>query len=198
MFFAFFLGRPYNKVMDTFFNKIRYYDYHIYLFFHNAISGRPWLNGFYLFFAKYGIVLCLLSFIYLVLKRKIEAFITSFVAMGFAITADFFISMFWRRPSPYLAHSDEVLTPITHGLKVSATSFPSVHTYIAFAIATSIFLYGHKRLGSALFVVAALIGIGRVGAGLHYPTDVIGGAFLGIASGILAFLLVHSAEKRWK
>lgn len=184
--------------MGLFFDKIRLYDYDIYRFFHVAIHGRPWLNEAYLFFAKYGIVFFFLAFIYLILQRKIQAFICSFVAMAFAVTVDFFILVFWKRPRPFISHSIEIMTPITQGLRVDSASFPSVHTYISFAIATSVFLYGHKRLGTLLFLLALLVAIGRVGAGLHYPSDVIGGAFLGIASGIFAYLIVHNAEKRWE
>jgi len=182
----------------NFIDKFRYYDYHTYLYFHAAIVNRPWLNGTYLFFSKYVIVLFFLSFIYLILRRKINAFICTFVAMSIAGIADLVITYFWKRPQPFISHSSEVMTPIIQGLRVESTSFPSVQTYIAFAIATSVFLYGHKKLGTVLFILAAGIAIGRMGAGLHYPSDVIAGALLGISSGIIAFLLVHKHEKEWE
>jgi undecaprenyl-diphosphatase len=183
--------------MITAFEKARYYDFLIYKFFHGAIHGRPWLNEFYLFLAKYGIVFFFLSFIYLIMQKKVQAFICSFLAMTFAAATDFIIAVFWKRPRPFVSHSNEIMTPIIQGLRVDRVSFPSAHTYISFAIATSIFLYGHKRLGTLLFLLALLVAIGRVGAGLHYPSDVIGGALLGIASGIFAYLIIHNAEKRW-
>jgi len=179
-------------------NKIKQYDYLLYRFFHGAIHDRPWLNDFYLFFSKYGIIFFFLSYIYLIWRRKINAFICTFVAMAIAGGVDLLIIMFWRRPRPFVSHSNEVLTPITEGLRVYSVSFPSVHTYVAFAIATSLFLYGHRRLGSILFVLAALVAIGRMGAGLHYPSDIIGGALLGVASGIAAYLIIHSKEKKWE
>ncbi len=184
--------------MDTIFDKIRLYDYRIYKFFHGAIYGHLWIGDFYLFFAKYGIVLFFLAYIYLILKRKIEAFICTFVAMAIALSIDLIIVLAWKRPRPFISHSDEIMTPITEGLRVTSISFPSVHTYIAFAIATSVFLYGHKRLGTLLFFLALAIAISRVGAGLHYPSDIIGGALLGIASGIFAYIIVSSSEKRWE
>ncbi|MCX6808344.1 MAG: phosphatase PAP2 family protein [Candidatus Berkelbacteria bacterium] len=184
--------------MNNILNKIRYDDYEIYRILHGAISGRPWLNETYLFFAKYGIVFFFLSFIYLILQKRINAFICAFMAMGIAAIVDFVIVIFWKRPRPFISHSSEILTPITQGLRVYSVSFPSVHTYIAFAIATSVFLYGHKKLGTALFVLATCVAIGRVGAGLHYPSDVIAGAFLGIASGIMAYLITHAKESKWE
>jgi len=118
--------------------------------------------------------------------------------MAVAGLADFLIMFLWKRPRPFISHSNEIMTPVTAGLRVDSSSFPSAHTYICFAIATSIFLYGHKRLGTALLVLAMAVGIGRIGAGLHYPSDVIGGALLGIASGIFAYLIVRRKEKSWQ
>jgi len=184
--------------MEHFFDLARIYDYHTYLFFHGAIHGRPWLNEIYLFCAKYGIVVFFLSYIYLILRRKVNAFYCTFVAMSIAAFVDLLIALFWRRPRPFISHSSEVMTPIIEGLRVYSVSFPSVHTYVAFAIATSIFLYGHKRLGAFLFVLAILVGIGRVGAGLHYPSDVLAGALLGISSGIVAYWIVHNNEHKWE
>jgi len=188
----------YNVSMEQIFDLARIYDYQSYLFFHGAIHDRPWLNEAYLFFAKYGIIFFFLSYIYLILKRKVNAFYCTFVAMAVAGLIDLVITIFWRRPRPFISHSSEVMTPIVQGLRVYSISFPSVHTYIAFAIATSIFLYGHKRLGTLLFILAFCVAIGRVGAGLHYPSDILAGAFLGIASGIIAYWLVHNNEHKWE
>ncbi|HOX41440.1 MAG TPA: phosphatase PAP2 family protein [bacterium] len=184
--------------MLNIFDSIRRHDYLIYKGLHGAIHDRPWLNDSYLFFAKYGIVFFFLSYIYLIQKKKINAFITTFVAMTVAFGIDFFIVLFWRRPRPFISHSDEILRPITEDLRVTSISFPSAHTYIAFAIATSVFLYGHKRLGTLLFLLAIGVAIGRVGAGLHYPSDIIGGALLGIASGVVAVRLVKQRQDRWQ
>ena len=184
--------------MNNFWNKIRYWDYHIYKFLHGAIAGRPWLNESYLFFAKYGIVIIFLSSIYLISRRRINAFIAAFLAMGLAAFVDLAITLIWKRQRPFIAHSNEIITPITKGLHVDIASFPSAHTYIAFAIATAVFLYGHKKLGTFLFLVALLVGIGRIGAGLHYPSDVVAGALLGILSGVGAYLIVHGREHKWE
>jgi len=181
--------------MEYFIDQIRYYDYHSYLFFHSAIHGREWLNETYLFFAKYGIVISFLSFIYLIARVKIRAFFCTFIAMGIAIAIDIIIVVVWKRPRPFISHQSEILMPITQGLKVDPISFPSGHTYIAFAIATSVFLYGHKRLGTFLFLIAVFIAIGRIGAGLHYPSDVIAGALLGITSGIFAYMITCRIQK---
>ncbi len=58
-------------------------------------------------------------------------------------------------------------------------AFPSVHTALAFALATTIFIHD-KKVGSVFLILAIFIGIARVLANVHYPVDIVGGAFLGI------------------
>ena len=60
-----------------------------------------------------------------------------------------------------------------------------------FALATAIYFYD-RRFGWFLFVLGALVGIGRVAGGVHYPTDILGGAILGIIVG----WLVYSISKK--
>lgn len=57
-------------------------------------------------------------------------------------------------------------------------AFPSEHTAMAFALAITVFLHDRK-VGFWFVVAALLIGIARVIANVHYPIDILGGAFLG-------------------
>lgn len=60
------------------------------------------------------------------------------------------------------------------------SSFPSDHATAFFALATGIFL-GSRRLGIVAFAWAALVVCGpRLYLGLHYPTDLLTGALLGV------------------
>lgn len=58
-------------------------------------------------------------------------------------------------------------------------SFPSSHTVTGFASAAAIWL-AERRWGIAAFAAAAMIGLSRVYLYVHYPTDVLAGAVLGI------------------
>ena len=64
-------------------------------------------------------------------------------------------------------------------------SFPSGHAVMGFALALAVFIYNRKA-GIWLIVVSVLIGLARVFAGAHYPSDIIGGFF--VALGVVFFL----------
>ena len=64
------------------------------------------------------------------------------------------------------------------------SSFPSDHACLYFALATVIFL-SNRRLGLFAFLCAAIASCTRVYLGIHYLTDVLGGALLGILVVIL-------------
>jgi len=69
------------------------------------------------------------------------------------------------------------------------SSFPANPASVGFAIATVVWIR-HRRLGAALYVLASLWGLARVYAGVHYPTDIVGGAILGVIAASLATGLV--------
>jgi len=74
----------------------------------------------------------------------------------------------------------------------SSYSFPSGHTFDAFAASFSIFL-NHKKEGIVAMVAGALIAFSRMYLFVHFPTDILGGMILGIGVAILAYFTVH----RW-
>jgi undecaprenyl-diphosphatase len=75
-------------------------------------------------------------------------------------------------------------------------SFPSNHALNNFAIATFFFtIWPRKRNAAWLFGGALLISLGRVYEGLHYPSDVLGGAVIGIVVGYLIGIILRQREK---
>lgn len=61
------------------------------------------------------------------------------------------------------------------------SSFPSDHAVLFFTLATGLLFISRKAGVFALFYVTLFIAIPRMYLGLHYPTDLIAGAILGIA-----------------
>src|SRR5207247_7553439 len=59
-------------------------------------------------------------------------------------------------------------------------SFPSGHASRAFALAGLVALRLRWRAGGAAMAFATLVGASRVYMGLHWPSDIIGGAYVGI------------------
>jgi undecaprenyl-diphosphatase len=70
--------------------------------------------------------------------------------------------------------------------KVSAAAFPSGHASAMFAIAAAVYFYD-KKLGKWFLIMASFTAVFRVVIGVHYPTDVLAGAILGI----LTAYIVH-------
>ena len=75
-------------------------------------------------------------------------------------------------------------------------SFPSGHAARAFFIAVIGSALGPAWLGVVLWIWAPLVALARVAMGVHYLSDVIAGAFVGIVSAVL-FLEVYEVLFAW-
>ena len=75
--------------------------------------------------------------------------------------------------------------------KLSSFSFPSGHTACSFAAAFAYYkCLPEKKWGVAALILAGLIGFSRLYVGVHYPTDVLGGAAVGMFAAWIASKLV--------
>ena len=83
------------------------------------------------------------------------------------------IRYFYHRPRPFTALDTPSLFTDT------AWSFPSGHATFFFAMATAVYLY-NKKWGIGFFIATILITMSRVIAGVHYPSDILDGAAIGI------------------
>ena len=82
--------------------------------------------------------------------------------------------------------------------KADDYSCPSGHTTNSLACAWVIFRRAPKKWGVPALILAILISLSRLYVGIHYPTDVLGGAVIGIGSACLSLALVPKLEKRFR
>lgn len=74
-------------------------------------------------------------------------------------------------------------------------SFPSGHTGASFA-AVSALMFGKSRLWLPALALACLIGFSRLYLYVHYPSDVLAGALLGLAAGFAGERIVARVQRR--
>ncbi|MFN3551403.1 MAG: phosphatase PAP2 family protein [Endomicrobiia bacterium] len=95
------------------------------------------------------------------------------------------------RPRPF-----EVLDNVFKLVSSAGPSFPSSHALNSFNVAALIMLFLRKKVYTiTAFVLAFLSAYSRVYVGVHYPSDVIFGAVLGIFIGFLFYKFVDKIFK---
>jgi undecaprenyl-diphosphatase len=106
------------------------------------------------------------------------------LSAGLGLAVAYVIAHLVDRPRPFVAHPEAIHLFLRHA---ADPGFPSDHTTAAFAIGVALLLR-HRAWGVVVLVAAALLAIGRVGLGIHYPTDVLAGAVLGTLAALLLYV----------
>ncbi|MBI4220039.1 MAG: phosphatase PAP2 family protein [Chloroflexi bacterium] len=171
------------------------FDKGILLWLNGLAGNTPVLDGFMRLFASDFLVpmLGVLSLVGLWFAGRTPAQrerfqITLFAgaaAVGFANLAVVIVNLIWERPRPFNAMPEQVnllFYPSTD------PSFPANPAAVGFAAATAVCL-ASKKLGLLLAIAATTQAVARVYVGVFYPTDVIGGAVVGMAIVALPFAL---------
>ncbi len=150
----------------------------------NNLAGKSvCLDGLAIFFAEYlGYVLVVILLLFLLkdIKKNWPLVVRG---LGAAVLARFgiteLIRFFYDRARPFVENQVNLL------LSHEATgSFPSGHAAFFFALSTIVYFY-NKKAGVFFFIASFLISISRVFAGVHWPSDILAGAIIGIFSGWL-------------
>jgi undecaprenyl-diphosphatase len=123
-----------------------------------------------------------------------RAALAAALALGLALFLVAVLAPLFERPRPFVALGLAPLFP--HD---ADSSFPSDHTLLGLALAAAV-LWRWPPVGAWLVGWALLIGVARVAAAVHYPSDVIGSAALALlpAAGAQALLpLLEARLLRW-
>ena len=88
---------------------------------------------------------------------------------------------------------------VVEGLKLliepqSDFSFPSGHTCASIGAALAMYPFLERKWGIPLVILAVLISLSRLYVGVHYPTDVLGGAVVGVLAAWGAVRIVKRRE----
>lgn len=132
-------------------------------------------------FALYGIFLLGVIALVPAFRAARRVSVRAYLAGLLAFLVNLVIGFIRFRPRPFVVHPDIVKLIDKSALE---KSFPSAHTTVAFALATAIFFW-NKKWGTAALALALAIGLARVAAGVHYPSDILGGALLGVAAALV-------------
>ncbi len=97
------------------------------------------------------------------------------------------VKLLVRRRRPFIRLSQARIV----GRRAGGRSFPSGHTSQAFFMATLVAGYFHAGVWAVclLYASALLVGITRLYVGAHYPRDMLAGAILGSAWGLLGGII---------
>lgn len=115
---------------------------------------------------------------------------------GYVIAASYLLSVIISNTIKYAVARPRPFTVYPFIEKLSGGgngSFPSGHTSDVFSVAMAVSLLFPKRsVVIPMFLWAILVGYSRMDLGVHYPSDVLGGAIVGAGAALLVcWLLQH-------
>ncbi|HEX4717341.1 MAG TPA: phosphatase PAP2 family protein [Thermoleophilaceae bacterium] len=121
--------------------------------------------------------------LFLFVPRLRRAAVAAVLSAGLALLVAHFLASAINRARPFVAH------PHIHLFLAHAPDpgFPSDHATGAFAIGFALVLRD-RLTGIVALVLALLLSFGRVALGVHYPSDVLAGAALGLLAALLLWI----------
>ena len=161
-----------------------------------AIPRTEVLDSFFLGLTRvagsYGQLWLIIAALLLIFKKTRKAGISVLIAyLAVYLLGQIVLKHLVSRPRP--CQIDQAFAMLV--ARPSSSSFPSTHSAWAFGAATAIFMR-HRKLGAAAYAVAALIAFSRLYMFLHFPTDVLFGAAMGMALGVLAHWIMKTLWKK--
>lgn len=144
--------------------------------------------------------ICIFLFILGIILKKEDIRNSGIYGAAVILIAGVFVQIFktaFERPRPSFSDTDLISlieNPSIFDFSGRFDSFPSGHTTVSFALAYSL-SRSYPRLSPIFYIIATMVGLSRIYLGSHFPSDIIGGALLGIGIGIFLF---PPARKHWQ
>lgn len=168
-------------------------DYQLFKIINSLAGQNTVIDYFFIFLASYLIVVLAAAAIFYIWRtgknftQKTWWLLQLILASGLAfLFNNLLLQQIYFRSRPFVNNHVVLLIEKSANEK----SFPSDHATLAFAIATSIYLIDGKA-GIVLMVLAFLIAWGRVLVGVHYPSDVLAGAAVGVLFALISKKIVQ-------
>jgi len=95
------------------------------------------------------------------------------------------------RPRPAEIFEDVIV----RGSPATGNGYVSGHAAVAAALAAAVTPYLSRKWQVAVWVIAALVGFGRIYVGAHLPLDVLGGMAMGWAIGSIVHVLLGEPKR---
>lgn len=139
-----------------------------------------------------GFIWIALSMVLLLFKKTRKAGWIAFLSIAFCfLINNLILKNAVARTRPYeVVEGLELLTA-----RADDFSFPSGHACSSFAAASSYYRVLPRKAGVAAMILAVWIAFSRLYVGIHYPTDVLCGALIGIFGSLLVFKIWQWIEK---
>lgn len=156
----------------------------------------PILNDIMQFFTKIGtdgLIWLIIAIVLLITVKYRKIGFMVFFASGINFVLVEALKHIVKEPRPFITHP--ALLPYVIGKAPASFSFPSGHASAAFA-AACVFAYYFRKLAIPAYLLAVCIAVSRVFLLVHYPTDVIFGAIVGLISAGLAFFFYRVILKQ--
>lgn len=179
-------------------SQIKQMNEELFYLFYNFGSLHA-LSEVTFFLAEYfGYFVSIAVFLWIIWKFRMFFIKKAAIAFGISVFAWIVAHIFkayFSIPRPFQILDD--VTPLVFGTH-ALQALPSGHATFFGALATSIYFLD-KRAGVAVWVCAFIIGLARIMAGVHWPSDILVGWVLGT---LIAMILneewLYKASKKLK
>ncbi len=154
-------------------------DYSIFLYLNHG-DINPFFDTLFPMLRELTYVFWSLLIVYFWLKKEKRLALVTIAGIAAGLVFTYPVKLIIDRARPYAQiESTRLLTPSEYD-----SSFPSGHAEISFLASTIVSRF-HPEYGKYLYAFSFVVALSRVYVGVHFPTDVLGGAIIGIMIGLL-------------